>query len=110
MDSAPRYIFGAQALGSTWRGEGANELIHELDDHGIRHFDTAAVYPSSSPGASEVILGQKVLPGAIIDTKILFSGDGMFSRNSMESSIRASLTRLNAQKVSQREKPRWVSY
>lgn len=100
MDSSPSYIFGTQGFGSSWKLEDVFEVIHYLDNHGIRQFDTAAIYPVSSPGASEVLLGQESLPGAVIDTKILFSGGGMLAKGNMESSITASLMRLNFKKVS----------
>lgn len=99
MDS-PQYVFGAQAFGVAWTNENVGQLMQALNDHGIHHFDTAALYPATAPGGSEKLLGEKKQPGAVIDTKVMFMLSGMLSKENMEKSIRDSLERLQLSEVS----------
>jgi aflatoxin B1 aldehyde reductase len=99
MDT-PHYVFGAQGFGVTWLGSNIDPLLVALKDAGIQRFDTAALYPATNPGASEELLGEKKSGDAIIDTKIMFIGDGSLSIKNIGNSIDESLRRLKIKKVS----------
>ena len=99
MDT-PKYVFGTQGFGVAWTDQNVDYLMNALKDLNIKHFDTAALYPATNPGGSEELLGKSKPQDAIIDTKILYLGDGSLSMKNMGKSIRASLERLQVNKVS----------
>jgi aflatoxin B1 aldehyde reductase len=101
MDT-PKYVFGAQGFGLAWTNENVDFLMNALKDVNIKHFDTAALYPATNPGKSEWLLGKHKPKDAIINTKVLFLGDGSLSMENMGKSIRASLERLQVKKVSRK--------
>ncbi|KAF1988959.1 Aldo/keto reductase [Aulographum hederae CBS 113979] len=81
-------------------------LLDELQSLGIKHIDTAAVYPSAQPGLSETLLGQvKASERFTIDTKIMVkphgvgSADGELTRDSIRASVQTSLERLGVSSV-----------
>ncbi|KAJ5445576.1 hypothetical protein N7491_001658 [Penicillium cf. griseofulvum] len=98
MDT-PRYVFGAQGFGVAWTADNVDHLMKSLTEAGIRQFDTAALYPATNPGLSEELLGKKKPDNALIDTKVLFIGDGSLSFKNMGTSIKASLERLQVKKI-----------
>ncbi|KAJ5305863.1 hypothetical protein N7508_004878 [Penicillium antarcticum] len=95
----PGYVFGAQSFGTTWFSGNIDQLMSALKDADIRRFDTAALYPATNPGVSEELLGEYKPEDAIIDTKILFLGDGSLSIKNMGKSINDSLDRLQIKKI-----------
>lgn len=97
--NTPKYVFGAQGFGLAWTNQNVDFLMNSLKDVNIKHFDTAALYPATNPGESEELLGRHKPKDAIIDTKVLFLGDGSLSMKNMGKSIRASLERLQVKKV-----------
>lgn len=101
MDT-PHYVFGAQGFGVAWTADNVDQLMKSLTEAGIHQFDTAALYPATNPGESEELLGKKKPENAIIDTKVLFIGDDSLSINNMGASIKASLERLQVNKVSKK--------
>ncbi|KAL9011348.1 MAG: hypothetical protein Q9173_003799 [Seirophora scorigena] len=75
-------------------------LLDTLDACGIKEIDTAGVYPISSFGASERLLGAANAPnrGFIVNTKIMVTGEGpgqgSLRKKAIDESLRRSLTTL----------------
>lgn len=96
----PRILFGASSIGegefSDFRE--ASDLFAWLQEHGVSHFDTAALYPLSSPGRSEAYLGEHQKDNRItIDTKIQvtdFSGRGSLDQENIDRSVNGSKSRM----------------
>ncbi|PLN82245.1 Aldo/keto reductase [Aspergillus taichungensis] len=95
---SPSYILGTQNFGTSWTETTLPQLVTRLDDAGITHYDTAALYPATNPGQSETLLGQIQRDDVLIDTKILFQPGGL-QHDKMEQSLRGSLSRLGVSKV-----------
>ncbi|KAJ5754148.1 uncharacterized protein N7511_008301 [Penicillium nucicola] len=96
---APQYVCGTQGFGTTWFSGNIDLLIETLESAGINRFDTAALYPATNPGVSEELLGEKKRVNAVIDTKVLFIGDGSLSKTNIGKSIFDSLDRLKIKKI-----------
>lgn len=76
--SCPEIVFGCASIGKSFTSQSeVDKLVKVLQACNFNHLDTAARYPMNSPGLSEKLLGKaKTGDIFIIDTKILFSGDG----------------------------------
>ncbi|KAF9629570.1 hypothetical protein BFW01_g10773 [Lasiodiplodia theobromae] len=99
MSTHPVLIFGGASIGSAYTTpEAVEELLSTLQSLGIRKIDTAARYPPTSPGTSELLLGDAgaARQGFTIDTKILASGDGSgnLAPAAIEQSLQGSYERL----------------
>lgn len=97
----PQLLFGGAAIASG-RFSSAKEvmsLLELLKTLSISHIDIAPVYPMTSPGKAEQLLGE-CEPGAFtIDTKIMvtsMTGKGTLTTGAIEKSITSSLERLKA--------------
>lgn len=98
MSSAPQYVMGTQGWGTNWTSENVAALVDRLNAAGIKHYDTARLYPASRPGESEKLLGSVRQPEFVIDSKILFR-PGALRRDQMEESLLKSLEELGTTKV-----------
>ncbi|KAJ6115226.1 Aldo/keto reductase [Penicillium sp. IBT 16267x] len=96
--SAPEYIMGTQGFAGAWTANNVPELVARLDAAGIKHYDTAQLYPITDSGASERLLGSIKRPDFVIDTKVLFQPEALCKKN-MNESIRKSLENLGVTKV-----------
>lgn len=78
--SSPQVCFGCASIGKSYTtAEQVTALLHSLSKAGIKHLDTAARYPPTSPGLSEKLLGEAECgkKGEFsVNTKVLISGDG----------------------------------
>lgn len=104
MSTHPVLIFGGASIGSAYTTpEAVKELLSTLQSLGIRKIDTAARYPPTSPGTSELLLGDAgaARQGFTIDTKILASGDGSgnLAPAAIEQSLQGSYERLKLENV-----------
>ncbi|KAL8761592.1 MAG: hypothetical protein Q9184_002300 [Pyrenodesmia sp. 2 TL-2023] len=103
----PVIHFGAGTI-----GEGAfatvddvGGILKTLAACGITEIDTAGVYPASSPGASERLLGAvKALDwGFTMNTKIMVTGEGpgqgSLKKEAIAESVQQSLTTLGVPKI-----------
>lgn len=103
----PAIHFGGGTLGegafATVEDVGA--LLDTLATCGIKAVDTAGVYPSSAPGASERLLGAAKAAdrGFTLNTKILVTGvgpgQGSLRKEAVDESLKRSLTTLGVPKV-----------
>ncbi|PYH42557.1 Aldo/keto reductase [Aspergillus saccharolyticus JOP 1030-1] len=89
---------GTQGFAGAWTRETVGSLVDRLEAAGIRHYDTALLYPVTNSGAAERLLGSIRQPEFVIDTKILFRPEAL-RRENMEESIRKSLENLGVPKV-----------
>ncbi|PYI08004.1 Aldo/keto reductase [Aspergillus sclerotiicarbonarius CBS 121057] len=95
---APQYVIGTQGFGAQWTAANVSALVDRIEAEGLQHFDTAALYPPTNPGASEKLLGSVRKSDFTIDTKILFRPEAL-RKDQMEESLRQSLKSLGVTKV-----------
>lgn len=95
-------LIGNATCGPVWTEDGA-KLLEQLKKTGIKTIDTAAVYPGSNPGAAEKLLGELgvVEQGFLVDTKILWSGNGRgtLTEAAIKKSLSQSLESIKTDKV-----------
>ena len=106
MAPHPKLTFGGASIGSSYlTTESVTELLDALRKQGITYIDSAARYPPTDPGKSELLLGRAKAAeaGFIIDTKINFAGDGSgtLTTAAITDSLKDSLNRLQVKKVPQ---------
>jgi len=99
--SAPFTLFGGGAIGEGVfaTAKDVHQLLALLTTLKIGHIDSAAIYPLSSQGSSERLLGesQAIQRGFSIDTKLKltdFSGKGSLKKSAINESITESLSRI----------------
>lgn len=98
----PQLLFGGAIIGGPRVPdlETFKTLANVLSKHNVSRIDTAALYPSTSPGRSEELIGQGLttFPSSLaVDTKILttsFTGEGTLSRSAIQDSVNKSKQRL----------------
>jgi len=100
MGGCPQLLFGGAAIASGRFGllKEVQDLLELLRVVGISRIDIAPIYPVTSPGDAEQLLGQCAPSGFTIDTKIMvtdMTGKGTLKADAIETSIIASLKRLN---------------
>ncbi|KAE8156022.1 Aldo/keto reductase [Aspergillus tamarii] len=98
MASPPQYVMGTQGFASSWTENTVSELVACLDETGIKHYDSAQLYPTGNPGAAEKLLGRIRRPDFVIDTKVLYRPEAL-RKEHMEESIRQSLESLGVKQV-----------
>jgi aflatoxin B1 aldehyde reductase len=103
MASRP-YIIGSGQFGLTWTEEDVTHLPEILQNNNITRIDSAAIYPITSPGTSEHLIGKNkyVEKGFQVDTKVMWlapDGRGHLSADAIEKSVGESLERLGLKKV-----------
>ena len=95
----PQLLFGGAAI-ANGRFSSSNDvkaLLELLRSLNIARIDIAPVYPATSPGKAEQLLGQCDPDGFTIDTKIMvtdMTGKGTLKADAIEKSIDTSLERL----------------
>ncbi|KAF7960418.1 hypothetical protein EAE96_000101 [Botrytis aclada] len=104
MATTPKIILGASGIGSNWLKEDMGALADALKSLNINEIDTAAIYPITSPGLSEELLGEIEYGkrGFLIDTKIITSmqgGDNTMTAEAIEYSLSKSLKALKVDKL-----------
>ncbi|TEY78495.1 hypothetical protein BOTCAL_0048g00220 [Botryotinia calthae] len=98
----PFTLFGGASLGEGLfaTAKDVQQLLALLTTLKIGHIDTAAIYPLSSQGKSEQLLGENQTDHSFaIDTKIEltdFSGDGSLTASAINESVAESLSRIKA--------------
>ncbi|KAF2026971.1 Aldo/keto reductase [Setomelanomma holmii] len=101
--SSRSYILGSGHFAVTWSEDDIAQLPDILTESNITRIDSAALYPITSPGTSEQLIGKNkyVEKGFEVDTKIMWIGDGRghLSSDAIEKSVTASLKRLGLNKV-----------
>ena len=101
--SPPPYILGSGHFAVTWSEDDVAHLPEVLQEAGITQIDSAALYPITSSGKSERLIGenQYVEKGFQVDTKVMWFGDGRghLTADAIEKSVTASLERLKVKKV-----------
>lgn len=106
MAPHPKLTFGGAAIGSSYlTTESVTGLLDVLKKQGITRIDSAARYPPTDPGKSELLLGKAKAAeaGFTIDTKIDTVGDGSgtLTATAIADSLKASFNRLQVEKVHQ---------
>ena len=96
----PQLLFGGAAIASGRFGslKEVQSLLELLKIVGISRIDIAPIYPNTSPGDAEQLLGQCASNSFTIDTKIMvtnMTGKGTLKADAIETSIITSLKRLN---------------
>lgn len=96
----PQLLFGGAAIASGRFGQlkEVQSLLELLKVVGISRIDIAPIYPMTSPGGAEKLLGQCAPSSFTIDTKIMvtdMTGKGTLKADAIETSIIGSLERLN---------------
>lgn len=99
-----KIILGTSGFGSSWLKADLETLADTLKSLNINEVDTAAIYPISSPGLAEELLGEVEYGKKefLIDTKIITSmqgGDNSMSAEAIEYSLSKSLKALKIDKV-----------
>lgn len=105
----PNLHFGGGTIGegAFATPENVNQLMNVLQSCHINRIDTTAVYPGTSPGESQRLLGavKAAESGFSIDTKILVNlgeghpGQGSLRRTAIRESLAASLEALDIPEV-----------
>ncbi len=99
--SGPQVLFGGAAIGTGAFSnvENVKELFEVLQECKIGRIDSAAIYPMSSPGMSEQLLGdcQVSKLGIAVDTKIQMIGPGSLNPSAIAASVAGSLSRLKTE-------------
>ncbi|TGO61970.1 hypothetical protein BCON_0023g00280 [Botryotinia convoluta] len=102
--ATPKVILGTSGVGSNWLQEDMGALADALKSLNINEVDTAAIYPITSPGLVEELLGEIKYgkKGFLVDTKIITSmqgGDNTLTAEAIEYSLSKSLKALKVDKL-----------
>ncbi len=99
----PQLIFGGAAIagGNFVSPEKVLSLLKLLKSSNIHRIDTAPIYPSTSPGKAEQLLGDcnPRNDGFTVDTKIMvtsMTGKGTLKPEAIDQSLSTSLARLRS--------------
>lgn len=104
----PNFILGCATFGHSWTEPSDIKALATAlrENGGVNTVDTAARYPPTSPGQSEILIGEAKLAESDfkIGTKVLFLGDGKgsLSTEAVEKSVATSLERLGTNQVSKK--------
>ncbi|KAK6189352.1 hypothetical protein LQW54_013347 [Pestalotiopsis sp. IQ-011] len=94
-------LIGSGTWGHAFSIDEVRKQLGSLDKLQCRQVDTAALYPFTSPGEAERLLGEIGHEGLLVDTKAMWydNGDNTLTFDAVQKSINESLERLRASKV-----------